>query len=917
MNPLERFRNHRLDPQQRRALGSPVAAGPRAIFNAAKDHQGHPGGLPGHRGIEDRCLLPVRPKGIAALDPIQHLVPDADIGEGAAHHHLMVAAPRAVGIELAHRHLPVRQIAARRGLVLERSRRADVIGGDHVAQQRQNACALDIADHARVARHAPEIGRVLDIGGRGRPVIGLAVGRFHRLPFFVALEDIGVFLQEGLARDGPLDQFGDLLIGRPDVPEVDGRAVLRYAQRFGGQIDVHITRQRIGHHQRRRGQVVGAHIGRNPPLEVAVAGQHGSGHQIALVDCRRNLGLQRAGVADAGGAAIAHQVEAHGIQVFLQPGGVQIFADHLASGGQRGLDPGLARQPQRAGLARHQSGPDHDIGVRGIGAGGDRGDDHLARGHGEAFAFDRHLDAHGALEAGFHFPREGCLGIGQRQEILRALRPGNCGNNLAHVQMQGVGINRVIACIPPHPVRACIGFDQRHAPVVAAGLAQIAQRFAVNREKAAGRPILGGHVGDGGPVGQRQAVQPLAVEFHELVHHALLAQHLHDLQHKVGGRGAFAHGSGQLEAHHLGDQHRHRLAQHRRFRFNPAHAPTQHGQAVYHRGVAVGAHQSIRVGHQLPMLIGIGPDGLRQIFQVDLMANAGARRHDAEIVERLLPPFQEGIAFHVPFVLAVHVHLKGAWRAEFVDHHRMVNHQIDRVQRVDLLGVAAQAQNAIAHRRQVNHGRNPGEILHQHAGRAIGDFARIAPAVRTPFGKGADVVDRNRLAILEPQHVFQHHLKSGGQAGKGPKPGGLCGGDRVVGNGLAACGQGLAGLRAVMSDGDGHSGLLAVATGGGCKGIGDFVCNCMPKIQSLCTTWATDHRLARIPSQFLDWRLIPQLARTGVNRRQDTPYATCRQRHIRTLPCRRRHGRGPGDIAVCGRGRTLYLAGMFVLPAGG
>ena len=401
--------------------------------------------------------------------------------------------------------------------------------------------------------------------------------------------------------------------------------------------------------------------------------------------------------------------------------------------------------------------------------------------------------------------------------------------------MQGVGIDRIIARIAPHAVGLRIGFHQCHAGLVPPRLAQIAQRFAVDREEAAGGAIFGGHIGDGCAVCQRQAVQPFAVEFHELADHALLAQHLDDLQHQVGGRGALNHRAGQLEADDFGDQHRHRLAQHRGLGLDPAHAPAQNGQAVDHRGMAVGAHQGIGIGHLVPMLIGIGPDGLRQIFQVHLMANAGARRHDAEIVERLLAPFQEGVAFHVPLIFAVHVHLKGARRAEFVDHHRMVDDQIDRVQRVDLLGIAAQSQNPVAHRRKVDHGWHPGEILHQHARRAIGDLARVAPAVRAPFGKGADVIHRHRLAILEAQHVFQHHFQRGGQTGEGPQSGGFGGGDRIIGNGLAACCQGLAGFRAVMSDGYGHSGLLAVTTGGGvCKGIAIFVCNCMPKIQSLC-----------------------------------------------------------------------------------
>jgi hypothetical protein len=54
-----------------------------------------PGGALGlilHRGVVDRHLLAGRHvAGEAALDALDHLVLDADIGEGAAHHDFMVA----------------------------------------------------------------------------------------------------------------------------------------------------------------------------------------------------------------------------------------------------------------------------------------------------------------------------------------------------------------------------------------------------------------------------------------------------------------------------------------------------------------------------------------------------------------------------------------------------------------------------------------------------------------------------------------------------------------------------------------------------------------------------------------------------------------------------------------------------------
>ncbi|SSW87044.1 Uncharacterised protein [Klebsiella pneumoniae] len=65
----------------------------------------------------------------------------------------------------------------------------------------------------------------------------------------------------------------------------------------------------------------------------------------------------------------------------------------------------------------------------------------------------------------------------------------------------------------------------------------------------------------------------------------MLAQHLGDGQHQIGGGNAFRELSGQLEAHHIRNKHGYRLAEHGGFRFNTADAPAQHAQTVDHGGM--------------------------------------------------------------------------------------------------------------------------------------------------------------------------------------------------------------------------------------------------------------------------------------------------------------------------------------------
>ena len=45
----------------------------------------------------------------------------------------------------------------------------------------------------------------------------------------------------------------------------------------------------------------------------------------------------------------------------------------------------------------------------------------------------------------------------------------------------------------------------------------------------------------------------------------------------------------------------------------------------------------------------------REIFEIDLVADAGAGRHDAEIAEGLLAPFQELVALLVALVFELDV----------------------------------------------------------------------------------------------------------------------------------------------------------------------------------------------------------------------------------------------------------------------
>ena len=283
----------------------------------------------------------------------------------------------------------------------------------------------------------------------------------------------------------------DLAAGRPDVLEEDLLALLVEAERLLHQVGIHRAGERIGDHQRRRGQIVGAHVRIDAAFEVAVAGQHRRRDQVVVVDGLGNLRRQRTGIADAGGAADGDEVVAELVEVLLQAGLVEILGDHLRAGRERGLHPRLDREALGHRLAGEQAGADHHARVRGVGAGGDRGDHHVAvaeivvaaldrvtaparAGLGEVLVERRRRDrrmqrehvlaaAVGALvELLLHRHREARLDVLERDAVLRPLRAGERRLDLRQLELEHVGEDRIGRRLGAvHALRLGIGGDQR------------------------------------------------------------------------------------------------------------------------------------------------------------------------------------------------------------------------------------------------------------------------------------------------------------------------------------------------------------------------------------------------------------------------------------------------------------------------
>ena len=223
-----------------------------------------------------------------------------------------------------------------------------------------------------------EEGRPPDVGGRRVPVEKRAARHLQPVPECRTVEECRIAGAEAIGALAALHEAVEVLRIGPYVAQEDRGAVGIAAQRLVFEIHVDAARQRKGHHERRRGEVIAADRLVDAPLEVAIAGQHGGGDQIALADRSGELGVKWSALARAGGAAVAHDMKTQRLQRRHQPLFRQIIADEARAGRERGLDPRRHGKAARHRVARQQPGGQHDRGVGGIGAGGDRRDDDRA-----------------------------------------------------------------------------------------------------------------------------------------------------------------------------------------------------------------------------------------------------------------------------------------------------------------------------------------------------------------------------------------------------------------------------------------------------------------------------------------------------------------------------------------------------------
>ena len=157
-------------------------------------------------------------------------------------------------------------------------------------------------------------GEVLEerrLGDVGRLVPGVDLthrGR-NRIPQRVVLGEVAVEPAVRRRVGRVLHHRTDFLRGRPDIAQEHRLAVAPVAQRLGRQIDIGASGDRVGDHEWRRSEEIGLDVGMDPRFEVSVARQHGRADDIVLRNRLLDRRIERAGIADAGRAAVACEIE--------------------------------------------------------------------------------------------------------------------------------------------------------------------------------------------------------------------------------------------------------------------------------------------------------------------------------------------------------------------------------------------------------------------------------------------------------------------------------------------------------------------------------------------------------------------------------------------------------------------------------
>jgi hypothetical protein len=164
------------------------------------------------------------------------------------------------------------------------------------------------------------------------------------------------------------------------------------------------------------------------------------------------------------------------------------------------------------------------------------------------------------------------------------------------------------------------------------------------------------------------------------------------------------------------------------------------------------------------MIGGRGEDDAREIFEIDLVADAHPRGDGGEIAEGGLAPLQEGVALVIALEFEERVGGVGAGGSELIHLDGVINDELGGLEGIDAGGISAQLLHGIAHGGEVNDGGDAGEVLHEDAGGHVLNFAGgLGGGV--PLGEELDVGGGDGTAVFVAEEIFKKDFEGVGKAG--------------------------------------------------------------------------------------------------------------------------------------------------------
>ena len=318
---------------------------------------------------------------------------------------------------------------------------------------------------------------------------------------------------------------------------------------------------------------------------------------------------------------------------------------------------------------------------------------------------------------------------------------------MAEIELDRLGIHGVGRTGPPEqPLCLRVRFHKLDSCIVAPCQSQIVERHLVNRENRDRCAVLGTHVAERRPIRDCQMLEACAEELDEFADYSVFSKPFRDGEHEVGGRRAFQHPARETKPEDRRDQHRDRLAEHRGLGFDAANTPTDHAKPVDHGGMRIGAHQRVWIGDGAVGPIGRYHDS-GEILQIHLVNDAGIGRHDPEVPKRVLPPAKKRVTLLIARELELGVQFEGIRLSEVIHLHRVVDDELHRLERVDTIGIAAEAQNPITHGGEIHDGRHPGKVLKQNPRRRKRNFL-LHGALDVPTRQSLNVGSLDEAAVF-------------------------------------------------------------------------------------------------------------------------------------------------------------------------